>query len=118
MPELSNPFTSAPTAEPTTADVIAREILALAEALPKTMVDTHQQIYHKLWTRSVELGTSPQAVLDSIGPKGAALFHRGGELVTFLLTTGITQMEPEEYQPKQTPTFNQDGTVTLSGIQP
>lgn len=114
MPTITNPFQEEQAPVPTTAKVVAKEIKALSASVAPFLVNVHQQIFNKLWTRSIELWTNPQEVLNELGPDASKLFIEGGKLVDFVLTKGLAIMDPSEYSPKQAPTFNQDGTVTLA----
>ena len=110
MSTIKNPFA---VKTKSAAEQLAAEIIGHSSAVAPFLVTTHQTIYNKLWKESFARGTSPQEVLNAMGSDAAKLFEQGGKLVEFLLTKDLASMTESEYTPKQTPVFNQDGTVTL-----
>ena len=116
MPEIINILPSLVDSPPSTAQIIADEILQMSKDASATIVGLHQQPFNKLWARTVELGVHPQEVLDILGENGPVLFERAYELVQFI--TGaygnlpIATMNPSEYLPPYSYTI-QNNIITL-----
>lgn len=113
MATIINPFPDV-IVEPTAAQRLAEHIKVRAASVAPFLVNNHKDIYDMLWTHSVAQGTTPQAVLDELGPLASRLFANGATLIDFLQTNNYATFNQAEYVPKQTPIFNPDGTVTLA----
>ena len=95
----------------TEAQKAARRIRESALRLHSLMLASHQEIFTTLWNTA---NVTPQAILDVLGTDSTQLFTAGGKAVEILLAQNASALTLAQYTPPQTPTFNQDGTVTLA----
>lgn len=93
----------------------ALEVRRQSAYLQSAMLTAHQQIYQTVWSNP---NATPQEILDEIGTDAADLFIAGSKLVDIVLTQNPAALTEEQYLPKQAPTLNPDGTVTLAPAAP